>query len=121
MAAQRLGRSDFSLLLADKRLEINYTRGTVLYIRAARNLELAIRGVLEHMRTRSLGIHYLLESEGKVALISRSLGSKEDSRHPQGAMYFPAQLLDYTVPARYGTSPRDWRCSQKTAGPDQGS
>ncbi len=92
VAAQQVGRSDFSLLLADRRLEINYARDAVLYMRAARNLELAVRGVLEHMRTRSLGIEYLLESEGNVAWISRSLGSKEDSRYPQGALLFFATI-----------------------------
>ena len=92
VAARQLDRTDFALLLAEKRRKIGYTREAVLYCRAAKTLEQAIEGIRKHIRARALGTHYSLETWDNVTCFSRSLDTQENARYPQGSILFFASL-----------------------------
>ena len=91
-AARYTGRNDFAILLAKKRLEVNYARDPLIYMRASETLGQALHGSLQHMRTRSMGVLYGLEHDERMAWVTRSLGSAEDSRYPQGSLLFFATI-----------------------------
>jgi AraC-like DNA-binding protein len=92
VAAQQLGRADFALLLAEKRRKIGYTREAIIYGRAAKTFKQAIEGIRNHIRGRALGAQYTLETTGNVTCFSRSLGTEESTRYPQGSILFFASL-----------------------------
>jgi AraC-like DNA-binding protein len=92
VAARQLGRADFALRLAEKRREIGYAREAVLYGRVAKTFEQAIKGIQNHLRGRSLGVYYSLETWPNVSSFSRLLDGQESTRYPQGNILFFASL-----------------------------
>ena len=92
VAARQLGRADFALLLAEKRRNIGYTREAIIYGRTAKTFEQAIEGIRNHIRGRALGAQYSLEKWADVTSFSRSLGTQESTRYPQGSILFFASL-----------------------------
>jgi AraC-like DNA-binding protein len=92
VAARRLGRPDFALLLTQKRKEIGYNRETILYGRAAKTFKQTIEGVRNHVRARAIGMQYSLETWSDVTSFTRTLDTQESARYPQGSILFFASL-----------------------------
>jgi AraC-like DNA-binding protein len=92
VAARQLGRADFALLLAEKRRKIGYAREAILYAGAAKTFGQAIEGIRNHLRGRSLGAQYSVDTWANVSCFSRSLGTQENTRYPQASILFFASL-----------------------------
>ena len=59
-AVVEVGRPDFALLLARHRVSSNYAKELQIYTYSAKSLQQAIEGLMDHLRTRTLGIEYAL-------------------------------------------------------------
>lgn len=93
-AARQFERPDFALLLAEKRREIQYSNDIVTYSLTAKNVEDFIRGMVSQLRTRTLGIQYVLETDNRNACFSRTLDPHNNIRFPQGVILFFASYYN---------------------------
>ena len=91
-AVRQVGRPDFALELARRRMQTNYAKEIKVYVLAAQTLRQALEGLLIHLRTRTLGIDYSLEIDGGIACFSRMLPPREATRFPQGTILVMASL-----------------------------
>lgn len=93
-AARQLEHPDFALLLSRKRQEMGYAHEIISFSRAAKNVCLAIQGHVDHLRTRTLGIQYTLETENEIAWFSRTLSPQDSTRFPQGTILMFATMYN---------------------------
>lgn len=94
-AAVQLKRPDFALLLSQKRAEAGYAREIAAYSRAAKNIGLAIQGHVDHLRTRTLGINYALETDDRCAWFSRSISPQASHGFPQATLLMFASMCSF--------------------------
>jgi len=92
VASRQVNCPDFVLRLANKRHAMGYTRDGILYARAAKTFESAIHGICGHLRSRSLGATYTIESVGTISSFARLLGMQENTRHPLPTLLFFASF-----------------------------
>lgn len=95
VAAEQLKRPDFALLLSQKRAETGYAREIAAYSRAAKNIGLAIQGHVDHLRTRTLGIQYALETDHHNAWFSRTVSPQASNGFVQATMLMFASLCSF--------------------------
>ena len=91
-AVAEVGRPDFALLLARRRVSSNYAKELQIYTYSAKTLQQAIEGLMDHLRTRSLGIEYALQINRDTACFSRTPPSREAIRYPQATILLMACL-----------------------------
>jgi AraC-like DNA-binding protein len=91
-AAVEVGRRDFALLLARHRVASNYAKELQIYTYSSKNLRQAIEGLMDHLRTRTLGIDYALEVQRDTACFSRTPPSSEAARYPQASILLLGSL-----------------------------
>lgn len=91
-AVKQLGRPDFALLLARRRMESNYAKEIKIYVFSAQRLQQAIEGMIDHLRTRTLGIDYALEVDRDIACFSRTPPPRDAGRYPQATILLMASF-----------------------------
>jgi AraC-like DNA-binding protein len=91
-AAVEVGRRDFALLLARHRVASNYAKELQIYTYSSKTLRQAIEGLMDHLRTRTLGIDYALEVNRDNACFSRTPPPREAARYPQATILLLASL-----------------------------
>ena len=85
--AARLVRDPaFGIKLAQRRLKSDYARELKIYATSAKTLRQAFRDLIVHLRTRSLGIDYHLETAKGSSSFSRTLPPRETMASPQVTM-----------------------------------
>ena len=88
VASRQANSPDYVLRLPHKRHAMGYTRDGILYARAAKTFESAMHGICGHLRSRSLGATYTIESVGAISSFARLLGMQENTRHHSPLCYF---------------------------------
>jgi AraC-like DNA-binding protein len=91
-AVVEVGRPDFALLLARRRVSSNYAKELQIYTYSAKNLQQAIEGLMDHLRTRTQGIEYALQKNRDTACFSRMPPTREAIRYPQATILLLASL-----------------------------
>lgn len=82
-ASKQLDQADFGIRLAQHRLASNYAKELKIYVTSAKTLQHAFRDLILHLRTRSLGIEYKLETMGASSSFIRTLPMQEALASPQ--------------------------------------
>lgn len=93
-AGTLLGRSDFGLLVAEKRLELGYGHEIIAFAQSCRTLEDALRGMTNSLRARTKGLSYRLEVYGDTAGIVRVTPPEIAGRYPQASLAWAMTLIN---------------------------
>lgn len=92
-AGTLLGRSDFGILVAEKRLELGYGHEIIAFAQSCRTLEDALRGITNSLRTRTKGMRYKLEVYGDTAGIVRVTPPEIAGRYPQASLAWAMTVI----------------------------
>jgi len=93
-AAHLLGRSDFGVLVAKKRLELGYGHEIIAFAQSCRTLGDALRGITNSLRARTKGLSYKLEIYGDTAGIVRTIPPEYAGRYPQASLAWAMTLIE---------------------------
>lgn len=93
-AATLLGRSDFGILVAKKRLELGYGHEIIAFAQSCRTLEDALRGITNSLRVRTKGMSYRLEVYGDTAGVLRVTPPEFAGRYPQASLAWAMTVIN---------------------------
>ena len=91
-AAAHLGMPDFGVRLAQMRFKSNYAKELKIYVLSAKTLQESIKDFMLHLRTRSLGIEYKLETLKDTSSFSRTAPPQDAMMFPQGTIILLATV-----------------------------
>ncbi len=92
-AAELLGRADFGLLVAEKRMELGYGHEIIAFAQSCRTLGDAFRGLSNSLRARTKGLSYYLETYGDTAGLVRQVPPDLQGRFPQASLTWASTTI----------------------------
>jgi len=93
-AATLLGRSDFGILVAKKRMELGYGHEIIAFAQSCHTLEEALLGITKNLRVRTKGLNYRLEVYGDTAGIVRATPREFAGRYPQASLAWAMSFIN---------------------------
>lgn len=92
-AAHLVGRPDFGVLVAEKRMELGYGHEIIAFAQSCRTLGDAFRGMTSNLRVRTKGLSYKVEEYGDTAGVLRITPTEFHGRYPQASLAWATTMI----------------------------